>query len=323
MLFDSYKSILYSDTLVPDIFITEYMPLMNSDCIKVYLYCLFLSKHNKKASTEEFAKNLNMDVSDVKKSLISLDNMGVLVWKENGLHLYDLKEKEIKKLYRLKTTSSPEEAVKNTERNKKRNEIIYTINNTFFQGVMSPSWYTDIDSWFDRFKFDEDVMLALFQYCFDHNGLAKSYIEKVAENWKSRNIKNSFDLDNYSIEYKKFKDVRKSIVKKLKLNRNLTEYEEKYLEKWVMDYRYTFEIIEIALKKTTSKTNPNFNYINSIITDWYKNGLKTKEEILVYDANRKKASPKNTKPSTSIPQKENFDQRQYDEGYLESLYENA
>jgi len=43
---------------------------------------------------------------------------------------------------------------------------------------MSPSWYTDIDAWFDRYKFDEDVMLALFQYCFDHKGLIKPYIEK-------------------------------------------------------------------------------------------------------------------------------------------------
>ncbi|TYQ14825.1 UNVERIFIED_CONTAM: DnaD/phage-associated family protein [Acetivibrio alkalicellulosi] len=322
MFFESYKSILYSDTLVPDIFITEYMPLLNSDCIKVYLYCLFLSKHNKKASTEEFAKNLSMDIAKVKESLTCLESHGVLTWKENGLSLYDLKEKEIKKMYRLKTTSTPEEAVKNSEINKKRNEIIYTINNTFFQGVMSPSWYTDIDAWFDRYKFDEDVMFSLFQYCFDQNGLAKSYIEKVAENWKSRSIKNSFDLDNYSIEYKKFKDLRTAIIKKLKLDRKLTQYEDEYVEKWVMDYKYSFEIIEIALKKTTSKANPNFNYINSIITDWFKNNLKTKEEILAYDAQRKKTSSKNTKTTPAVPQG-NFEQRKYDDSYLESLYENA
>lgn len=116
MFFDCYKSILYSDTLVPDIFITEHMPLLDSNCVKVYLYCLFLSKHNKRASTEEFAKNLNMDVDTVKHSFTCLDNMGILTWKENGIQLHDLKEKEIKKMYRLKTTSTPEEAVKNCEK---------------------------------------------------------------------------------------------------------------------------------------------------------------------------------------------------------------
>ena len=58
MLFDSYKSILYSDTLVPDIFITEYMPLMDSNSVKVYLYCLFLSKHNKKLPQKNLPKTL-------------------------------------------------------------------------------------------------------------------------------------------------------------------------------------------------------------------------------------------------------------------------
>jgi len=37
MFFESCKSILYSDTLVPDIFITEYMPLLSSDSVKVLL----------------------------------------------------------------------------------------------------------------------------------------------------------------------------------------------------------------------------------------------------------------------------------------------
>jgi DnaD/phage-associated family protein len=324
MFFESYKSILYSDTQVPDIFITEYMPLLNCDSVKVYLYCLFLSKHGKNASTEEFAKSLGLETVKVKECITQLENLGVLSWKENGIVLHDLKEKEIKKMYRLKTTSTPEEAISNCRKNKKRNQIIYTINNTFFQGVMSPSWYTDIDAWFDRYKFDEDVMLSLFQYCFDQKGLVKPYIEKVAENWKSRNIRNSFDLDNYSIEYKKFKDVRGKIVKKLKLNRNLTEYEEEYVTKWVMDYGYNFEIIELALKKTTSKTNPNFNYLNSIISDWHNNNLKTKEDILKYEAARKiKNSAKKTNAVSPVPQKENYEQRKYNDDYLNSLYENA
>lgn len=321
MFFDSYKSILYSDTLVPDIFITEYLPLLTSDSIKVYIYCLFLSKHKKQASTEDLSKSLGITAQSVKDSLSLLDSLGILTWKEEEVLFHDLKEKEIKKMYRLKTTSTPEEAIANSDKNKKRNEIIYTINSTFFQSVMSPSWYTDIDAWFDRYKFDEDVMFALFQHCADHKGLIKSYIEKVAESWKSRNIKNSFDLDNYSIEYKKFKDIRGSIVKKLKLGRNLTQYEEEYVEKWVMDFGYNFEIIELALKKTTGKSNPNFNYINTIISDWYKNSLKTKEEILIYESKRKKKASSDS-PKT-VPQQGNFDQRKYDDSYLNSLYENA
>ncbi|MCX7922782.1 MAG: DnaD domain protein [Clostridia bacterium] len=330
MFFEANKSTLYSDTLVPDIFVSEYMPSMDGDCVKLYLYCLFLSKYNKQISTKDLAKKLGIDMDKTKDLLIYLESMGIISRKENsnGILLNDLKEKEINKMYRPKLTSSPEEAIQSSERNKRRNEIVASINNAFFQGLMPPSWYTDIDDWFDRYKFEEDVMYALFKYCYDNNGLHKNYIMAVASSWHKKNIVNSFDLDNYSIEYQKFKDVRGKIVKKLKLSRNLTEYEEEYVEKWFMEYRYDFDIIEIALKKTTAKTNPSLRYIDAILADWYKNGLKTKEEIIVFESAKKQQSiDKNKgKPKdavTHIPQKGNFDQREYDDEYYDNLYDNV
>ena len=131
--------------------------------------------------------------------------------KDNTLKIVDLKEKEINKIYRRKTTSTPEEAILSSERSTKRRETIKAINDNFFQGVMSPSWYTTIDAWFDKYKFEEDVMYALFQHCYDYKGLSPSYIEKVADNWHSKNIVNSFDLDSYFIQYQKIKDIKQKI----------------------------------------------------------------------------------------------------------------
>ena len=321
MLFEAYKSILFSDTLVPDIFVSEYMPSMDGNCVKVYLHCLFLSKYNKPISTEELSKKLGMDADTIKQAFTYLESVGILSWQEDHIVLADLKEKEVNKMYRLKTTSTPGEAALSTERNKRRNEIIYAINNTFFQGVMSPSWYTDIDAWFDRYRFDEDVMYTLFQHCYEHKGLSKNYIVKVADSWHSKNIRNAFDLDNYSIEYQRFKDIRIKIIKKLKLDRNLTEYEAEYVEKWVMDYKYEFDIIELALKKTTGKTNPSIKYIDAIISEWHKNNLRTKEEIIAYERNRKQSMAKKPAKQGAVPQKANYEQRKYDKDYFDSLYE--
>ncbi|HEY9060019.1 MAG TPA: DnaD domain protein [Pseudobacteroides sp.] len=322
MFFESYKSILYSDTLVPDIFINEYMPSMDGDCVKIFVHCLFLSKYNKYASAKDLSKKLGIDLNKVKDSLIYLESIGVITRKENSssITISDLKEKEIKKIYRLKQTSTPEEAILSSERNKSRNAIIKSINNKFFQGVMPPSWYTDIDAWFDKYNFEDDVMFALFQYCYEHNGLTKNYIVKVADSWKSKNVRNSIDLDNYSLQYERFKSIRGKIVKKLGLGRNLTEYESEYVEKWVEKYKYDFEIIELALKKTPKKANPSFEYLNSIITDWYNNNLKTKDEILAYD-NARKQSMKQQYKVSEVPQHSNFNQRKYDKDYFENLYE--
>ena len=60
------------------------------------------------------------------------------------------------------------------EKDKSRASAIEAINNMFFQGIMSPSWYSDIDLWFKKFEFDEEVMIALFRYCFDKSALHKN-----------------------------------------------------------------------------------------------------------------------------------------------------
>jgi len=322
MYFEHYKSILYSDTLVPDIFIAEYMPSMDGDYVKIYLYCLIMNKYGKAVSEVEMAKKLCIDIDRVKEGLLYLESVGVISRKDDKTTLCDLKEKEINKIYRMKSTSSPEEAEFNAERNKRRNSVVAAINNKFFQGVMPPSWYTDIDAWFDKYRFEEDVMLTLFEHCYTHKALTKAYITKVAENWHSKNITNSFDLDNYYIEYQKFKDIKGKVAKKLRRKAPLTEYEEECIERWVTEYRYGFDIIEIALKKTIAKPEATFKYIDAIITDWFGNGLKSKEEVEAYDASRKQA-PKQVKETGAAPQKGNFEQRKYDDAYYDSLFDNA
>ena len=57
------------------------------------------------------------------------------------------------KLYSPKLTSSPEDIEKNSK-NQYRAKAIENINNQFFQGIMSPSWYSDIDMWFKKYNFD-------------------------------------------------------------------------------------------------------------------------------------------------------------------------
>jgi DnaD/phage-associated family protein len=318
-------SILYSDTQIPDVFITEYMPSMDCEYVKVYIYCMFLNKRKKQASAEDISKKLEIDLNKVKDSFTFMESLGLITRTNSGITIVDLKEKEIKKLYRTKTTSTPEEAVLSSERNKKRSKFISDINNAFFQGVMSPSWYTDIDAWFDKYQFEEDVMYSLFRHCYDHKGLSKPYMAKVADNWFSKNIKNSFDLDKYSMDFQKLRDINIKIMKKFRKHGYLTEYEEAYVEKWVMEYGFDFDIIEIALKKTTAIMNPNFEYINKILTDWHEKGLKTKEEILAFDKARiKPDSSKSTKSSESgIPQKGNFEQRKYDDDYFDKLYKDV
>ena len=92
MLFEEYKSLLYSDTLVPDIFISEYMPSMDGDYVKVYLHWMLLSKYNRKATPEELAKKLNIEIDKVKDAFFYFESMGIITRKDDKIILNDLKK---------------------------------------------------------------------------------------------------------------------------------------------------------------------------------------------------------------------------------------
>lgn len=275
-------SLLLADTPVSDIFISEYLIDAQGDYVKVYLYCLYLAKYDKEITTLDLAKKTGLQIDRVKQAIDYLTAAELAIPTEKGIMLCDLKEKEINRLYRPKLSTTPEEAVEKIERNKKRSEVITAINNTFFQGVMNTAWYNDIATIFDKYLFDEDVVYSLFNYCHDKHALHKKYLFAVAEGWYGQGIKDLNDLDNYYQKYEKSNKIKKQISRKLGFTRNLTEYEEAYIEKWTMEFGYDLTLIELALKRTTSKANIGFEYIDKIITDWHDKNLRSPEAIEEY-----------------------------------------
>lgn len=313
------KSMLFSNTEIPDVFFTEYLSSANGDYIKVYLYILFLSKYEKDIKINDLSKKLALPLKTIQEAFKYWEEAGVLIKKHTGYILVNLQEVELLKLYSPKLTSSPEDIKKNAK-NQYRAKAIENINNQFFQGIMSPSWYSDIDMWFKKYNFDEQVMLALFNYCFDHSALHRNYIQVVADSWYKNNIRSFSDLDKYYEKQEKISSVKKSIIKKLGLNRNLTVYEDAYVEKWTIDYGYSLDIIEIALKKTTSKSNISFEYLNKIISDWHDRNLKTATEIQEYIQMSKQKQENIKDMKKQVSNYNNSNQRTYDN--FDNLYAN-
>ena len=62
-------SFIFSTTPLSDIFFTEYISEAPGDYIKVYLYCLFLSKYNKDIKLNDLSKKLSLPLKTIQESL--------------------------------------------------------------------------------------------------------------------------------------------------------------------------------------------------------------------------------------------------------------
>lgn len=320
---------LLSDTAVADIFLSDIMPKLPSDAVKLYLWCLFLGKGGQSAETEELAARLDMSEDTVRACLMMLEKEQLLLRSQEKIILLDVKSREINRLFHRKGASEPEAAIARAEGNTQRNQCIDHINQMFFQGLMSPSWYTAIDHWFETCHFDVDVMFHLFEYCKERDALNPKYVEKVAASWSTRNIRSAWDLDRHLKEREQQGRVNRQIVRMLRLNRNLTEFEENLAEVWVRDYGYGMDVISLAIERTTSKTNPSFKYIHGVLTGWHKEGVRTADEakaqleaqarrILTEKIDKEKADF-GTRRKTGASRRDNFEQRSYDDDFFDQL----
>ena len=312
------KPLLFSETCIPDIFFSEHLSEIPGEYLKIYLYIIFLSKYGKDIKLNDLSKKLNIPLKSINEGLKFLEEHSLILKKTSGYILIDLQEQTLHNLYTPNLTESKEK-VQQTAKNKSRAKAIEHINNMYFQGIMGPSWYNDIDIWFRKYDFDEQVMIALFDYCYKRSALHRNYIQKVAEAWASNKIKTWNDLDIYYQQQESLNKIKKSIAKKLGKYNGLTQYEEAYIENWILNFGYQMNIIEIALKRTTLKQNPTFEYINTIITDWHERNLKTPEEVQAFLEQQKKQQ-KSAKELKSKVSKANYEQRKYEN--LDFLYSN-
>ena len=319
MQIEAVKDILLSDTLVPDIFLSDIMPRLPSDCVKVYLYCIFLCKYKKEVRSEDIAAKLDLPTDTVKAAFVILEQEQLIVYTHDLISINDVKEMEINKLYKRRTTSEPEQVFTKSAANIKRNQCIDSINKMFFQGIMSPSWYTAIDNWFETYRFEDDVMFSIFKYCYDNNALNIKYIEKVGATWCQNGITNHWQLENYMENREKLRTTGQSIARALRLNRKLTSYEEKYLDIWINEYGYDMNIIDAALEKTAGKTNPNIKYIHAILASWHKKGIKDPQQLRAFLESAPARYPKVGTSSEKVPRRDNFEQRNYDDDFYDKL----
>ncbi len=311
-------SSLFSNTLLPDIFFSEYLSEASGDFIKVYLYTLFLSKYDKDIKINDLSKKLVLPVKTIQDAVKYWEEKCLITKKNTGYIINSIQEIELHKLYKPKTALSAEQLQKSAE-NQKRAKAIEFINNKYFSGLMPTTWYPEIELWFKKYDFDEEVMIALFGYCFDKSALHKNYVQTVAEAWSKNHIKTFNDLDVYYEKQEKLNIIAKNISKKLRLSRALTQYEYGYIEKWVIDYSYGMDIIEIALKRTTAKANPTFDYLDKLLTDWHERGFKSTDDVQTFLTSMKEKN-KNIKNLEKQTGYNKYEQRAYDN--LDNLYAN-
>ena len=196
-------------------------------------------------------------------------------------------------------------------------ELLY-ISQTYLGKTFSSTETNTILYFYDGLGFPVDLIEYLIEYCVSNGHKAMKYIEKVALNWAKENITT---VDMAKAKMASVKGNSYPIMKAFGLSgRNLAQTEQEFVIKWTDEYGFSLDMILDACNRTINTIHqPSFQYADSILQRWLKNGVKTLADIKTLDAiHETKAKETVTSKPAAKNSFNNFStQRDYDYAALE------
>lgn len=300
-------------TTYENIFLNDYMPPAKGIHVKVYLLGYkYASNHEKEFSNISISKNLNISLEEVDNAWSYWEDQGLV--KKNYLDSgdYDIEFMNLKQLYveKVYTNISKDETSFNDliESNKKDStKNMFNELRKIFGRELTFNEKRKVLSWKKKFSFDDIIIIQGFIYSVKNkNAKNFKYIESVLNSWYDSNIETIEDLGDYFEKQSEIYGYYKKIKKSLGFSgRQLTKSEMDTIDKWFFEWNFSIDMVLKALENSSKIPNPNINYFNSILQDWYNKGYKKIEDIKINSSSKYKNEKKKSK-STDF---DDFDQR--------------
>lgn len=303
-------------TPVSNIFIDKYMPKARGEFVKVYLLGL------KYCVSGEFGVNSSIIASSL--HLLETDVLNAWsYWNDEGIiqmiPVDNMGNYTIEFLDITNSISSENENNINLleELNKNSTKDMLQDIEKLLGRPLSSKEMTMYIGWIKDYSFLPEVILLLIQYCVSKGKTDCRYIETIAIAWCDANIKSIEDAQGFIKKHEnKWTNIRKILTYLGIKDAEIMKPQEEMLTKWLYTYSFNMDVIHKACDICFQRINKaDFKYIDGILNSWYKDGIKTLDDIDKKD--NKKTIKKNDSYKVKMDSFNSYDQRNYNFDELE------
>lgn len=209
-------------------------------------------------------------------------------------------------------------------------ELLY-VAQAYFGRPLTHKEIETILYWKDSLRFSSELIEYLIEYCIDNSHPSIYYMDRVALSWAEEKI-----CDPQ--EARKRNETRSSVYRAVMnefgiRDRAMAASEQEHLRHWIRDLGFSEEIVVEACRRTIANiSRPSFEYANTILNSWHRQGVTSPADITQLDARhmtQQKTSADNHKASGQMQAAKaqaaankknrfhNFSQRDYDIAALE------
>ena len=276
MAFAKFSSdfLMNNYTLVDNLFITELLPNLESEEIKIYIYgqylCMNQSKDN---SLEEMGKALGVAPSKIVETFQFFEDNGLVKIKSKmPLEVEYLCLKNQNQLPKKYKTG-------------KYSDFSSHLQTLFPSRMLTPNEFNEYFGFLENYAMDQDALLMVVQFCIDTKGetVRYPYVLTIAKDWASQGVKTVEDVEIKLNDFETQSELMRKVL--VALNRKgVADLEEKQmLINWTTNLGFNQEAIICAAKSSKSKT---FKALDAKLNEFYKLSIFTEQEIKNYNKHR-------------------------------------
>ena len=313
-------------TVLENEFIDRYMPKANGEYVKVYLMLLRdLVESASLPAPSRLADLLECTEKDILRAFKYWEGQGLLEYKEEAPDRSLQAEVSPSEASLTVAPVSGTDKSVNTRKHGNRKEFkeLLFVAEQYLGKTLSATDINAITYFYETLQMSADLIEYLIEYCVENGHKSIHYIQKVALSWHSQDIRTAEQAKTNSVLYNKncYSILNAYGIK----GRAPAASEIAYIRKWHEEYAFSLEIILEACDRTMNMIHqPNFEYTDSILKNWYKKNVHTLEDVSVLDAAFTRAKADKARQQTTQPSKpsgrnkfNNFENRSYDMNDLE------
>ena len=313
-------------TVLENEFIDRYMPKANGEYVKVYLMLLrHLDESASLPAPSRLADLLECTEKDILRAFKYWEGQGLLEYKEEAPDRSLQAEVSPSEASLTVAPVSDTDKSVNTQKHDNRKEFkeLLFVAEQYLGKTLSATDINAITYFYETLQMSADLIEYLIEYCVENGHKSIHYIQKVALSWHSQDIRTAEQAKTNSVLYNKncYSILNAYGIK----GRAPAASEIAYIRKWHEEYAFSLEIILEACDRTMNMIHqPNFEYTDSILKNWYKKNVHTLEDVSVLDAAFTRAKADKARQQTTQPSKpsgrnkfNNFENRSYDMNDLE------
>ena len=259
------------DTEVENLFISEYMPSAPENAVKLYLLALMHARQDLPLDDAQAAKKLGISLAAVADAWD--------YWREKGLVRITVKDPkrpserdaELLNIREMMYGRRAEPSVQT------KDSAPFALDDEAFARLLSGIESVtgrllearepeEVASWISDYGMDPQVILLGYKYS---NQKGKSnrcrYVGAILKDWRAKGLVSVDQVEDSLAASDRHYEFYRAVMKELGFHRNATEPEKRIMDSWFDKMGVSLEEVMDACRKTTGISNPNLNYVNSIL----------------------------------------------------------